>query len=61
MGHATYPGNLCCGISLAAARSRAAEGIIRIEGSPILSRALDDKTAFELILKSLPDLLTSVN
>ena len=47
------------GLSPAAARTRAEEAILRIEGSLILARVLGDTTAFERVLKLLPDLLTS--
>jgi AcrR family transcriptional regulator len=46
------------GLSPAQARSRAAEAVIRIEGSLVLSRVLGDTSAFESTLKLLPDLLT---
>jgi AcrR family transcriptional regulator len=46
------------GLSATAARSRAEEAIVRIEGSLILARALGDATGFERALKLLPDLLT---
>ncbi len=49
------------GMSLALARSRAEEAIIRIEGSLVLARVLDDTAAFERTLKLLPDLLTSAD
>ena len=47
------------GMGTAAARSRAEEAIVRIEGSLILARVLGDTTGFERVLKSLPDLLTA--
>jgi AcrR family transcriptional regulator len=47
------------GLGPAAARLRAEEAIIRIEGSLILARALGDTTGFERALKLLPDLLTA--
>jgi AcrR family transcriptional regulator len=46
------------GLAQAAARSRAEEAILRIEGSLILARVLGDTTGFERVLKGLPDLLT---
>jgi hypothetical protein len=46
------------GLGSAAARSRAEEAIVRIEGSLILARVLGDTAGFERVLKSLPDLLT---
>lgn len=45
------------GLGPSAARSRAEEAILRIEGSLVLARVLDDTTTFERVLKSLPDLL----
>ncbi len=45
------------GFSPAAARSRAEEAIIRIEGSLVLARVLGDPGAFERTLKLLPGLL----
>ncbi len=47
------------GLGAAAARSRAEEAIVQIEGSLILSRVLGDATRFERVLRSLPDLLTT--
>jgi TetR/AcrR family transcriptional repressor of lmrAB and yxaGH operons len=41
-----------------AARSKAEEAIVRIEGSLILARVLGDTTGFERVLKLLPDFLT---
>jgi AcrR family transcriptional regulator len=46
------------GLTPTAARFRAEEAILRIEGSLILARVLGDTTAFERVLKLLPDLLT---
>ena len=46
------------GLGAAAARSRAEEAIVRIEGSLIMARVLGDTTGFERVLKLLPDLLT---
>jgi AcrR family transcriptional regulator len=43
----------------AAARSKAEEAILRIEGSLILARVLGDTACFERMLKLLPDLLTA--
>jgi AcrR family transcriptional regulator len=48
------------GLGPAAARSKAEEAIVRIEGSLILARVLGDTTGFERVLKLLPDLLTTV-
>jgi AcrR family transcriptional regulator len=48
------------GLGTAAARSRAEEAIVRIEGSLILARVLGDPAGFERTLKSLPDLLTAL-
>lgn len=42
-----------------AARSRAEEAIVRIEGSLILARVLGDTAGFERVLKLLPDILTA--
>jgi TetR/AcrR family transcriptional regulator, lmrAB and yxaGH operons repressor len=42
----------------AAARSKAEEAILRIEGSLILARVLGDTACFERVLKGLPDMLT---
>jgi AcrR family transcriptional regulator len=47
------------GLGAAAARSRAEEAILRIEGSLVLARVLGDTTAFERVLKLLPDILTA--
>ncbi len=47
------------GIGATAARSKAEEAIIRIEGSLILARVLGDTAGFERVLKLLPDLLTA--
>jgi len=43
----------------AAARSKAEDAIIRIEGSLILARVVGDTACFERVLKLLPDLLTA--
>jgi TetR/AcrR family transcriptional repressor of lmrAB and yxaGH operons len=43
----------------AAARSKAEEAIVRLEGSLILARVLGDTVCFERVLKQLPDLLTA--
>jgi TetR/AcrR family transcriptional regulator, lmrAB and yxaGH operons repressor len=43
-----------------AARSKAEEAIVRLEGSLILSRVLGDTAYFERVLKGLPDLLTTL-
>jgi AcrR family transcriptional regulator len=45
------------GHSSAAARSKAEEVIVRLEGSLILARVLGDTACFERVLKGLPDLL----
>jgi AcrR family transcriptional regulator len=42
-----------------AARSKAEEAIVRLEGSLILARVLGDTTCFERVLRGLPDLLTA--
>jgi len=47
------------GLGTAAARSKAEEAVIRIEGSLVLARVLGDATGFERVLKLLPDLLTA--
>ena len=47
------------GHSPSAARSRAEEAILRLEGSLILARVLGDTACFERVLKGLPDLLTA--
>jgi TetR/AcrR family transcriptional regulator, lmrAB and yxaGH operons repressor len=46
------------GLSPAVARSRAEEAIVRFEGSLVVARVLGDTSAFERILKALPELLT---
>ena len=46
------------GMPPAAARSRAEEAILRVEGSLVLSRVLADTSTFERTIKQLPDLLT---
>jgi AcrR family transcriptional regulator len=46
------------GMSTPVARARAEEAIVRIEGSLVLARVLDDPSPFERTLKLLPDLLT---
>lgn len=46
------------GLGPAAARSKAEEAILRIEGSLVLARVLGATAAFERVLKLLPDLLT---
>ena len=43
----------------AAARSKAEEAVIGLEGSLILARVLGDTACFERALKGLPDLLTA--
>jgi AcrR family transcriptional regulator len=47
------------GVGNAAARVRAEEAIVRIEGALILARVLGDPAGFERVLRVLPDLLTS--
>jgi TetR/AcrR family transcriptional repressor of lmrAB and yxaGH operons len=42
-----------------AARSRAEEAVVRLEGSLILARVLGDTACFDRVLKLLPDLLTT--
>ena len=42
----------------AAARSKAEEAIVRLEGSLILARVLGDTACFERALKAPPDMLT---
>jgi AcrR family transcriptional regulator len=46
------------GLSPAMARARAEEAIVRFEGSLVVARVLGDNSAFERVLKMLPDLLT---
>ncbi|HEX3892569.1 MAG TPA: TetR/AcrR family transcriptional regulator [Terracidiphilus sp.] len=46
------------GLGASAARTRAEEAIVRIEGSLVLARVLGDAAGFERVLKALPDLLT---
>ena len=46
------------GMSSVAARSRAEEAIVRVEGSLVLSRVLGDTGTFERTIRLLPDLLT---
>jgi AcrR family transcriptional regulator len=43
----------------AAAKSKAEEAIVRLEGSLILARVMGDTACFERVLKGLPDLLTA--
>jgi AcrR family transcriptional regulator len=47
------------GFTPAAARVRAEEAIVRFEGSLVMSRVLGDNSAFERIVRLLPDLLTT--
>lgn len=47
------------GHSSAAARSKAEETVVRLEGSLILARVLGDTACFERVLKGLPDFLTT--
>lgn len=46
------------GLSPATARARAEEAIVRFEGSLVVARVLGDNSAFERVLKQLPELLT---
>jgi TetR/AcrR family transcriptional repressor of lmrAB and yxaGH operons len=46
------------GMSPATARARAEEAIVRFEGSLVVARVLGDTSAFERVLKLLPELLT---
>ena len=46
------------GLPPAMARARAEEAIVRFEGSLVVARVLGDNSAFERVLKMLPDLLT---
>jgi TetR/AcrR family transcriptional regulator, lmrAB and yxaGH operons repressor len=46
------------GLSPAMARTRAEEAIVRFAGSLVLARVMGDNSAFERVLKQLPDLLT---
>ena len=47
-----------CGLPPEAARARAEEALVGIEGSLVVSRVLDDRATFERVINSLPDLLT---
>lgn len=47
------------GLPAKAARLRAEEAIIRIEGSLVVARVLGDRSGFERVLKALPGLLTA--
>lgn len=47
------------GLGPAAAKARAEEAILRIEGSLVLARVLGDTSSFERTMKQLPDLLTA--
>jgi AcrR family transcriptional regulator len=47
------------GFTPSAAKARAEEAILRIEGSLVLARVLGDNTTFERTMKLLPDLLTA--
>jgi len=46
------------GLSPAMARARAEEAVVRIEGSLVVARVLGDSSAFERVLRMLPELLT---
>jgi AcrR family transcriptional regulator len=46
------------GLSASAARMRAEEAIMRIEGSLVLARVLGDTAPFQKAIKALPELLT---
>jgi TetR/AcrR family transcriptional regulator, lmrAB and yxaGH operons repressor len=48
------------GFSSAMARARAEEAVVRFEGSLIVARVMGDTSAFERVLKLLPELLTAV-
>ena len=48
-----------CGHSAAAARLKAEEAVVRLEGALILARVVGDPACFERVLKLLPDLLTA--
>ena len=43
----------------AAAKSKAQDAIVRLEGSLILARVLGETACFDRVLKLLPDLLTA--
>ncbi len=47
------------GVPRGQAQLRAEEAIVRIEGSLVLARSLDDPAIFQRALKSLPELLAS--
>jgi AcrR family transcriptional regulator len=47
-----------CGLPPALARSRAAEAVVRIEGSLVVARVLGETSTFEGALRIIPDLLT---
>jgi AcrR family transcriptional regulator len=47
------------GFGAAAARSKAEDAIVRLEGSLILARVVGDTACFERVLKLLPDMLTA--
>ena len=47
------------GLSRGLARSRAEEALVRIEGSLVLARSLDEPAIFQRALKALPDALLS--
>jgi TetR/AcrR family transcriptional regulator, lmrAB and yxaGH operons repressor len=49
------------GLTAAQARLRAEEAVLKIEGSLIVARVLNDKTAFERTLRELPHFLTVGN
>ncbi len=46
------------GMTPSMARARAEEAIVRFEGSLVVARVLGDNSAFERVLKLLPELLT---
>jgi hypothetical protein len=46
------------GLTAAQARLRAEEAVVKIEGSLVIARVLNDKAAFERTLRQLPDFLT---
>jgi len=48
-----------CGLSPSAAKTRAEETVLRIEGSLVLARVLGDGATFERTMKLLPELLAT--
>lgn len=49
------------GHSPTAARSRAEEAVVRLEGSLVLARVMGDPACFERVLKALPDILLAAS